>query len=461
MSSPRGLLSLAVVVALVSALAQLACGGAGPSAAAASQDPARGTDLTVHRGAFEQTVLLTGEIEATQARNLSVPRTPSWRVDLRWIAEDGTPVKAGDRVAELDKSEFVEDLEDLELGLQEKLTELERKKAEVLDETRQKEFAVAKAEAEVEKARIKADLPPEIVPRQDLADRKLDLAKAETELATARDELASQKQSATADVELQKIEIAKARREIGSAQSAIDDLTVRAPEDGLFLVGELPWEDRKLQVGDTVWAGLSLGSIPDLSSLRVSARLPDLDDGRVAPGMPARVVLDAYPDRVYRGRVSLVTPIAQEEGGESLRRFFRVQVTLDESDPERMIPGMSARVEVVRAAVEDALLAPRTGLQLPEMPEMREMTAAVGTADDESPADGAFVDGGAGAGARARLANGELVPVRLGPCDALECVVEDGLSAGTRLAAVAEPSAVRGAADPESAEPAVLRGGAP
>ncbi len=398
MFSSRSLLALA---AAGLCLTLLACRGAEPSRAAAS--PGATQDLLVHRGAFEQTALLTGEIEATQARNLSVPRTPSWRVDLRWIAEDGTPVKAGDRVAELDKSEFVQDLEDKELSLQEKLSELERKKAEVLDETRQKEFAVAKAEGERDKKKIDADLPEGIVPRQEMADRQLDLEKAETDLATARDELDTQKRSAAADIELQQIEIAKARREIEAARAAIDDLTIRAPEDGLFLVGDLPWEDRKLQVGDTVWAGLSLGSIPDLSSLRVAARLPDVDDGKIAPGMPARIVLDAYPDRVYQGSVSSVTPIAQEEGGESLRRFFRVQVALDASDPEHMIPGMSARVEVVRDTVENALLAPRTclDLRLPVPDEGETPTGGAGAA-------GAGED--AGPATRARLASGQARP---------------------------------------------------
>lgn len=462
MASPRSLLVraagvLAYLVLLGSAGTSISCGGPGPSRAAASpgEGPAAaGVGLRVHRGPFEQTVLLTGEIEATKARNLSVPRTPSWRVDLRWIAEDGTPVHAGDRVAELDKSEFVQDLEDKELGLQQKISELERKKAEVLDQTRQKEFAVAKAEAELAKAKIKADLPAEIVPRQELADRKLDEAKAETALATARDELATQRRSSAADVELQKIEIAKARREIEAARAAIEDLTIRAPEDGLFLVGELPWEDRKLQVGDTVWAGLSLGSIPDLSTLRVSARLPDVDDGQVTPGLPARVVLDAYPDRVYPGTVSDVTPIAQEEGGESLRRFFRVQVTLDASDPERMIPGMSARVEVVRSTVEDALLAPRTGLELE--PAINDPEAATG--EGRSPEGSVAPQAAEPPAARARLATGRLVPVRLGPCDALECVVEDGVSEGTRLAA-ARPAGGR-AGEPAGAV-SVARGGVP
>ncbi len=428
---------------LVLTLVVSGCGGSGAPTAASAQDRSgragRGAGaeeaLAVRRGPFEQTFLLTGELEAARAIQLTVPQTPSWRVDIRWLAEDGTAVETGDRVIELDNSEFVNDLEDKERSLQEKLSELERQEAETLDQIGQKEFAVTRAEAELKKARIQAELPEGIVPRQELADRRLELEKAEGELEKARAELRSEQESSEADLEIQRIEIEKARREIRVARASIEELTLEAPTDGLFLVETLRREDRKIQVGDTVWAGLTVGTIPDLSSLRVRARLPDVDDGRVLPGMAARVVLDAYPDEVLDGEVTKVTPIAREEGSESLRRFFDVEVALDESDPDRLIPGMSARVEVVRGTREDALLAPRAAL-------VRDGAGSEGDGTDRA--------------ARALQADGELVPVRLGPCGSLECVVEDGLEAGTELARVGSHGGIGapGLREPETAEDA-------
>lgn len=337
-------------------LAGGACGGDRPTGALLETPAAtRGEHLPTHRGSLEETVLLSGEIEAAEGASMAVPRSPTWRVELRWLAEDGSRVEAGDRVAEIDNSEFVRDLEDKEIDLQEKLSELEREEAQILAETRLKEFAVRRARAELEKARIDANLPEGIAPAKDVADLRLEFEKARTELEQAEAELATQRASGQADLEIQQIEIDKARREIEQARRAIERSVLRAPEDGLFLVGEHPRESRKLQVGDTVWVGMTLGTIPDLTSLRVAARLPDVDDGRVEAGMPARVVLDAYPDQVFRGEVAGVTPVAREEGRRSLRRYFRVDLALDESDPARMIPGMSARVEVSSAGVEEPL----------------------------------------------------------------------------------------------------------
>ncbi|MGD2114869.1 MAG: efflux RND transporter periplasmic adaptor subunit [Acidobacteriota bacterium] len=411
-SIPARFAVLSVLAAAV--LAACACGGGASGTAAAAADGP--DDLVVRRGPFEQTFLLSGELEAARAIRLTVPRTPSWRVEIRWLAEDGSLVEEGDRLVQLDNSEFVSDLEDKEVSLEEKLSELERKEAEILEQVRQKEFDVERARAELEKAQIEADLPEGIIPRQDLADRRLELEKATDELEKARAELAAEREASEADLEIQRIEIEKSRREIEIARESIERLSLTAVTDGLFLVGELPWEDRTIQVGDTVWAGLTVGTIPDLSSLRVRARLPDVDDGRVRAGMPARVVLDAYPDDVLAGEVTRVAPIAREEGSESLRRSFEVEVALETVDPERMIPGMSARVEVVRAARQEALIVPR---------------AAV-LADRPAAADDGDRSG------RVRRADGDLVPVRLGPCDALECVVDqpdgEGLAPGQRLA---------------------------
>lgn len=414
----EGFLRLAPVACLaVGLLVGTAC--AGPTSGAAEPGTRDGGQTFIaHRTDFEQAALLTGEVEAVRSIPLVVPETPSWRVELRWLAEDGELVEAGERVAELDDTEFVQVLEENELSLEEKLAELERRKAETTSSIREKEFAVTRSRAEVEKAELEADLPEGIVPRQDLADRQLELARARSELLKAEADLASERESTDAQLEIQQIEIEKARREIEAARKAIDELTIEAPVAGLFLVAELPWEDRRLQEGDTVWTGLSVGSIPDLESLRVVARLSDVDDGRVRPGMPARVVLDAYPDRVLAGTVSEVSSIAREEGRESLRRSFRVVVTLDESDPERMIPGMSARVEVVRDRRDGALVVPRQAV-------------LGGAVDDDASSVGGDGDGD---GARVRLANGELTPVGLGPCNAMVCVVEEGLDEGALLA---------------------------
>ncbi len=402
--SPRPRWFLAAV-GLSLAAASCAAPGAGSPEPSSGASGSTGGPLVVHRGDFERRVLLTGELEASEAAELVVPRTPSWQVEVRWLADNGAAVRAGEKVVDLDNSAVASDLEEKEIALRQNQAELTSRQAELTGQTREKEFAVEKAKAELEKAEIQAKVPAGIVPRQELEDRKLALDEARAELAKAEADLQSQRKSAQADLEVQRIEIRKARREIDAAREAIGRLTLYAPRDGIFLVANQPWQHRTLQVGDSVWTGLVVGTIPDLSTLVVSARLPDVDDGEIAAGMPAEVILDAYPDETFEAKVAEVAQVAQAEGPASLRRHFRVRIDLGRVETDRMIPGMSARVEVIADRRSDVLIAPR---------------AAIVSASAE---DGSAV-----------LAAGGTAPVRLGPCNELECVVEDGLEEGARLA---------------------------
>src|SRR5262245_10146927 len=387
------------------ALLVLAClpplaGCSGPGASAA--DAAAG-ELTVHRGSFRQRMLLTGELAAERGEALVVPRTNTFQVAIRWMAEDGTLVKAGDPIVSFDNSQFASDLEEKRLSAFDAGSSLERTVAQSKTNAADRRFQVEKARSEVEKAQIAAAVPKDLLPLREYQERQLALERARSELAKAEVDLAAQRRGSTADVQIQKISLDKTQREIRIAEQAIDALTLKAPRDGMVLVGDHPWEGRKLQVGDTVWVGMTVASLPDLSSMIVEANLSDVDDGRIAPGMEALCVLDAYPGVTYHGRVTEISPVARESRRSLLLRYFPVRIALDRADRRRMRPGMSVRAEVLGPEVKNALLVPREALDL------------------------------SGARPRVLLAAGGAAEIRLGPCSTDECVVESGVEAGTRL----------------------------
>lgn len=360
--------------------------------------------LTVHRGAFSNDLLLTGELEAARGALISVPELPSWQSAIKWLATDGAEVKAGERVAELDNTEFTTDLDAKRQSSTQAHQELQQKEAEWSADLRDKEVDADKKQAEYEKTKLEASVPAELLSGREYQDRQMKYHRAEVELKKAKDVLASQRRSVASDRSNLLLKIERADRDVTTAEKAIDSLVLRAPRDGIVVVKDHPWEQRKLQNGDTVWVGFPLALIPELDSLQIAAALADVDDGRIRPGMKATVTLDGYPDVHVSGVVSSISAVAQESNRNgSLRRVFRVVVKLAQVDPARMRPGLSARVEVHRASAQNALLIPRSALDL----------------DGSSP--------------HARLESGKLVPVQLGDCNAQECVVLGGISEGVRL----------------------------
>jgi multidrug efflux pump subunit AcrA (membrane-fusion protein) len=376
---------------------------AGCSGSGARAESGREESLVVHRGPFRPRVILSGELAAERGETLVVPRTSSFQVQIRWMAEDGSMVKAGDPVIEFDNTSFASDLEEKRLSASQAGSDLQSARAELKTALAEKQFEVQKARSGLEKAKIAAAVPKDLLALREYQERQLALKQAETDLAKAEDALAAEKKAGGTDVGVQQISLEKSTRNIRSAEEAIDALTVKAPRDGMFLLSEHPFEGRKFQVGDSIWSGMPVATLPELSSMMVQANLSDVDDGRIAPGLEVLCTLDAYPSTPYRGRVVDISPVARESQRSPLLRYFPVRIALEKSDPRRMRPGMSVRVEVMGPETRDALLAPREALDF------------------------------TGRAPQVLLASGGSAPVKLGPCSPSECVVESGVGEGTRL----------------------------
>jgi HlyD family secretion protein len=360
-------------------------------------------ELVVRQGDFRQILILSGELRAVYGYPVVVPDLPDRETTIRWIVEDGSEVAEGDRLVELDTAQIASQLEDKESARLQKINELASQTAEVAKTLAEREFAVERARIDFERAVIDADVPEDVQSRRLFQEAQLALEQVRVAHEKAVADLAAFQEASASQLEVLNVELAQAAREVEEAQRAIETMVLEAPRNGIVVVGENRREDRKFQAGDMVWVGYPVLEIPDLSAMMVEARLSDVDDGKIAEGMRTVCTLDTYPDSPVAGVVTEISPVAHESGRRSMQRYFRVAVNLDTSDPELMRPGMSVKVEVETTSLSDVVLAPRQALAFE--------------------GDGVYVI----------LARGGRQPVQLGPCNVLECVLEDGPPVGTTL----------------------------
>lgn len=347
--------------ALTLAVMLAACAREQPAATATGVvvDVAGEAASTAGRG---HRVLLTGELEATDSVSFDVPRTEAWQLSLRWMIEDGSPVKAGERVMELDNSAFTQGLEEKKIAVKEAESALRTFRDLAALGITVKEHELAQQKLALARATLLASVPGELLPARTAQQRKLDRERAEVEVAKAQAALTTERSATALDVKVKLIEVEKAKRAITTAETAIKDLVMTAPRDGIALIGVHPWEDRPYEVGDMVQPGMTVMTMPDLSKpLVVRAELSDVDDGRIAAGAKGTCTLDAYPHQPVPCRVTELAPVAQSVSRESLRRVFAVKLALDTTNHEQMRPGMSVKVELPGtplAAVKSAGAAP-------------------------------------------------------------------------------------------------------
>ncbi|MFQ5514297.1 MAG: efflux RND transporter periplasmic adaptor subunit [Myxococcota bacterium] len=191
----------------------------------------------------------------------------------------------------------------------------------------------------------------EVLARLDDALDRAQLRQAEVHLADAQRALrrleALRRSRVTSEKALEDarsaLQLAEAERE--AAAERLARKTLRAPWDGVL-------SERFRELGEVVDPGVPVATFIDTSRLRVEVDVPAFQIGRVRTGQRAWIELPAFAGERFAGRVRKVAP-APAEG----RHLFSVEVELSDPDP-RLRPGLSARVEIVTAILERAMVIP-------------------------------------------------------------------------------------------------------
>ncbi len=146
---------------------------------------------------------------------------------------------------------------------------------------------------------------------------------------------------------------AGAERATASVRLAEDDLAhmrVTAPYDGVIA-------QRLVEVGESVVPGQPVLEIVAPDSLYVTARIDEVDIGRLKPGLPARVTLDPYRGMTWTGHVARVYPVVNDQ--QEQNRTLTVEVNIDRApDLPQPLPGTSADIVIVLDRREDVLRVP-------------------------------------------------------------------------------------------------------
>jgi RND family efflux transporter MFP subunit len=228
---------------------------------------------------------------------------------------------------------------------------------------------------------VLAEVEPDVNQAQTLSDTQGALTQAKLKLEDAERSYASQKalfdqgllgSDAFKGVQNQReqaIEALKAARmryqiveDRGipiSGNAASQNARVTAPMSGVVI-------KKGVELGETVTSGVSsfnagtvLFTVADLKSLIIRVNLNEVDIAKVHVGQPARITLDAYPQKVFTGKVSFVAPSA--ELIEKIK-VFKVEISLDELS-EAFRTGMSANVEILGEKRDKAISIPLEALQ--------------------------------------------------------------------------------------------------
>jgi HlyD family secretion protein len=206
-------------------------------------------------------------------------------------------------------------------------------------------------------------------------------------------------------------------------KSALDDLkktTYASPIDGI--VTSLRVEEGEVAIVGTMNnPGTILMSIADLSVMEVEVQVDETDVINVKLGQEARIKIDAFPDKVFKGKVTEIGSSALDKSslGAQESRDFKVIVTLENTE-QHLKPGLSASADIIVAEKKQVPAIPIAALVIRETgTEAGQNTA--GNNNEKKEEEGVFL---------IEASRAKFQPVKKGIMGGMMVEIESGLSEG-------------------------------
>jgi HlyD family secretion protein len=339
------------------------------------------TYAEVKKGIFEITVTNSGELIAEKSLDIKGPEigqgnnrggyqgggnrgmgSDMHAMDLKIqdIVPEGTVVKEGDYIAQLDRTSYDNSLKDLQDNLTILQTNLQMKildTAVVLtnlrDDIKNQKYTVEEAAITLAQSKFE---PPATIRRAEMsleqAQRSLEQRKRSYSLKLAQ---------TLSDLNFQKLILARRTRSMNDLQTFLGKFTVKAPSSGMVIYKK----DRngtKRKSGSSVNPfDLVIATLPDLTSMISKIYVNEIEISKVKIGQKANIIIDAFPKKAFTGTVSFIANVG-EQLPNSDAKMFEVQIKIDGSDPT-LRPSMTTGNKIIIKTINDAIFIPSECLQ--------------------------------------------------------------------------------------------------
>ncbi len=326
-----------------------------------TQKSASSTDLyvTPAYGEFFVTITTTGELEAKNSIEIKGPEEARaagiWQMKISNLIAEGTVVKKGSFVADLDKSEITSKLKESELSFQKLNAQYTQAK---LDST----LALTQARDEMvnmfyslEEKKIILDqssFEAPAVKRQ----AQIDYERTERTLKQAKKNYVTKTLQSIAKIQAVGADLEKERQKMTIMLSTVQKFTILAPADGMVVYAR-EWNGKKKIVGSTLspWES-TVATLPDLTTMESITYVNEVDIQKIAKGQTVTLKLDADPNKKLAGTVTNVANIGEQRPN-SDSKVFEVRILINDRDTT-LRPAMTTANEILVAKASNVLSIP-------------------------------------------------------------------------------------------------------
>jgi len=312
-------------------------------------------------GKFIIDVTTTGELEARSSEKITGPAPMKlrnariWQYRIEDIVSDGTVVDSGDWVATIDRSDLENKIKDQELDVEKLQTQFLQKQLDTTMTLRNARDELINLEYTLEEKQIIVDqslYEPPATQRQ----VKLDYEKVQRTLKQSIENYQLKLQKANADMREVQANLSKKQNRLDEFNSLLGEFVIKAPQSGMVTYKK-SWDGQKVGVGSQIssWDN-TVATLPDLSAMNSKTFVNEIDISKVAEGQNAEIEIDAFPGKVFNGRVHEVANMG-EQMRNSNAKVFEVIVHIKEFD-SILRPSMTTKNRIITSIIDSVLYVP-------------------------------------------------------------------------------------------------------
>jgi HlyD family secretion protein len=271
------------------------------------------------------------------------------------IVPEGTIVKKGDFIAQIDRSTYTNSLKDAQDQLITYQTNVDMKildTAMVLtnlrDDIKNQRYIVE--EAKITLAQSKFEPPATIRQAEislDKSQRTLEQKIKGYELRVAQ---------TLSEIKQQKLRLSRQVRLESDLEEYLAQFTIKAPADGMVIY-------KKERNGSKRKAGsqlnpfdLVIATLPDLTSMISKVYVNEIEVSKIKPGQKVNIKVDAFPKKAFTGSVQSIANIG-EVLPNSDAKMFEVLIKVEGSDPD-LRPTMTTDNKIIIKTFDNVLSVP-------------------------------------------------------------------------------------------------------
>ncbi len=313
----------------------------------------------VKKGEFKVTVTSSGELKAPKFVQIGLPansqQAESFQLKIQTLVPEGTQVKEGDIVAEVDRSTVAQKLSDYQLAETKADAVYEQAMLDSLLNLSKAREDIHTGELDLEGKKLAKDQSKYEAPSvQRQAD--IDYEKADRALKQLRMDYNTKTEQAKAKMREVGSDLDRQKNKVKVIQDIMMGFTIKAPSPGMVIYLK-DWNGKKRAQGSTIspWDP-GVATLPDLTQMESITYVNEIDVRKLAVGQPVVVTLDADASKKLKGTISAVANVGEQRPNADAK-VFEVKVTIEHPDTT-LRPGMTTANAIETFKIKDVLYVP-------------------------------------------------------------------------------------------------------